>query len=210
MSDDYECCPDQNLFSKTGCILTYGGSLYHSTMNYALVVLSLVPAIIYPTTRRRPALAALVFTSTFQISLCLFVVDCAGVSIIWCATSGWLYTGHHRSNHHHDRPRMPPGVRATLVWLGAGGILYYMATLPPITTVAHFCAVGMGSMLHRVAQQQQPPQLPPPQQQQQQQPRSIDEMAELNDNGDSGLNNLSNGEITSEVIRNPFSEGIVL
>jgi hypothetical protein len=95
-------------------------------------------------------------------------------------------------------------VRATL-WLGAGGILYYMVTLPPITTVAHFCAVGMGSMLHRVAQQ--------PQQQQQQQPStgSIDETAELNDNnGDSGSNNLSKGETTSEVIRNPFAEGIVL
>jgi hypothetical protein len=199
MSDD-ECCSDKDLLSKTGCILTYGGSLYHSIINYALVVLSIGPAIYYPTTRRRPAIAALLFTSTFQISLCLFVVDCAGVSIIWCATCGWLYTGHHR---YHHRP-MPLAVRATL-WLGAGGILYYMATLPPITTVAHFCAVGMGSMLHWFAQ-------PPQQQQQQQQPRrSSDETAELNDKGDSGSNNLSNCETTSEEVRrNPSSEGIVL
>lgn len=144
-----DCDEDEAaLLAKIGCILTYNGSIYHSSINYSLLSVSLLAAARYPTTSRFRAVTALIFASSFQIGLCLFV-DCSGISIIWCSIAGWLWTGHccDRRGSGSNAAAPPTAVRVAL-WADGIGILHYFFTLPFITTIAHGCALGMGAMLH--------------------------------------------------------------
>ncbi len=96
-----------------------------------------------------------VFTIAFQLCLCIFVVDCVGVSIIWCATFGWLLMCMNTANqsnaildnaHNHSTPT----IARVVAFLDCGTILFYAITLGVITTIAHILAVLMGVLLWKL------------------------------------------------------------
>lgn len=134
-----DCDKNASLFAKIGCILAYNGSIYHSTINYSLFSLSLIAAARHPTIPRVRAVIAFTGITAFQIGLCL-LVDCSGISIIWCSMAGWLWAGHNC--------RRPPVPVKIALFADGMGILYYAVAFPMITTVAHVCALGMGFALH--------------------------------------------------------------
>lgn len=106
-------------------------------------------------------LASLGFVIVFQVGLCL-MVHCSGISIVWCAIAGWMLVGtgqlvlcwdRQQQQQQQQRRRHPFGTsHLALVALSllcdAAGVLYYAATAPAITTVAHLCAIAMGMILY--------------------------------------------------------------
>jgi hypothetical protein len=94
----------------------------------------------------------------FQIGLCLGL-GCSGISIIWSALTGWLLserrdysdnflTADGSESSNRDDVIVLPGVIATLV-LDSAVIMYYAITTEVITTVAHLCAVILGTTISR-------------------------------------------------------------
>ena len=113
----------------------------------------------------------------FQIVLCL-IVECVGISIIWCAILGWILAevtcgiGGAASSDTEPVRQAETSNTASPTCIGFGNlssrcsciavasailcvdlaaILYYAFTAPAITTVAHICAVLMGVILEVVA-----------------------------------------------------------
>ena len=96
-----------------------------------------------------------VFTIAFQLCLCIFVVGCVGVSIIWCATFGWLLMCINTANqttaildnaYNHSTTT----IARIVAFLDCGTILFYAITLGVITTTAHILAVLMGVLLWKL------------------------------------------------------------
>mmetsp|Transcript_8214 Transcript_8214/g.10731 ORF Transcript_8214/g.10731 Transcript_8214/m.10731 type:complete len:277 (-) Transcript_8214:163-993(-) len=126
------------------------------------------------TVRAFAPLISLAFVVAFQISLCL-AVACSGISIIWCACFGWyLYkTWHTLKIPDLQIPSERNGVNDEIIigsddvlydstptqekvysWtevalglLNVAFLLYYAMTAETIITVAHFCAIFMGSVV---------------------------------------------------------------
>lgn len=144
-------CELGELWPQVICILTYGGDVWHSSINYSLTAITLGCCSL-PYLRRihsyenlvnnrtvprpRTALFSLAWTTSFQIGLCL-VLHCSGISIVWCAGAGWLWL----------LPAPEPSRRIILL-ADTLGALYYAFTAPAITTVAHGCAFAMGLLLY--------------------------------------------------------------
>ena len=97
-------CADGNVMNRIGCILSYGGDVQDTILNYFMILLNLLYCIKILFYCRRNlqeddkdahrlhkmcALASLIFVVIFQIGLCLGVA-CSGVSIIWCSMGGWI------------------------------------------------------------------------------------------------------------------------
>lgn len=91
----------------------------------------------------------------FQILLCTQVC-CVGVSIIWCATLGWIlmllrYTMNSKNKvfNPNNTKRRKYSINAAMIAIGADSlaILYYGIVAEAITTVAHVCAVLLGIVL---------------------------------------------------------------
>jgi len=91
-----------------------------------------------------------VFTIAFQLCLCIFVVDCVGVSIIWCATFGWLLMCINTANQSNAISHSIPTIARVVAFLDCGTILFYAITLGIITTIAHILAVLMGVLLWKL------------------------------------------------------------
>lgn len=110
--------------------LTYDGSALHSAINYALLLVSLVPWLLR---RGTPAwLACFALACAIQVIL-WFAVRATGVSVVWCAMAGFgLF-------HLHNKTVL------AAVLLCAAGIVLYAFWFPMITTVAHLIAVGIGA-----------------------------------------------------------------
>ena len=99
----------------------------------------------------------LAFTVAFQFCLCLFVVDCVGVSIIWCATFGWLLmctrtaaTKQTKAILKNNTHTQSATVRA-VTFLDCGTILFYAVAFDAITTIAHILAILVGVLLWKVS-----------------------------------------------------------
>jgi hypothetical protein len=109
----------------------------------------------------------------FQIVLCL-IVECVGISIIWCAMLGWILVEVTCGIASNDTEPVRQAetlntsptcvgfgnlssrcsciaVASTILCADLAGIVYYALTAPAITTVAHICAVLMGMILEVVA-----------------------------------------------------------
>ena len=100
-------------------------------------------------------LIALLGTIFFQISLC-WGLGCTGISIVWCAAAGWIMN-ERKSHAVAGDAGLPAVERSALdtcedVALCAllGVLIYYAVTAAVITSVAHFCALVLGTLLSRV------------------------------------------------------------
>ena len=163
-----ECPSDGPLFDRTGCILTYGGEARDIWINYAILVLTLAVSLFRSKDTfteipeenlkaRWLCVSAVMFFTVciFQWSLCL-CLGCAGISIVWCALAGWMIN----ERKYHQRPGdigQPTEGRNALdvyedVTLTAvlAVLIYYATTAAVITTVAHFCALILGTLLSRL------------------------------------------------------------
>ena len=125
--------------------LSYEGSLRDVVINYALIVLVVLPYVFVRNRAGGPGgwgwAVCLVVALVVQVLL-WFVVQATGVSIIWSALAGFLLTDILRVGLSEAQPNSVL-VLLALACTGAG-IVYYALTFPPITTVAHLCAVLLG------------------------------------------------------------------
>jgi hypothetical protein len=151
------------ILSRIGCILTYGGERNHIVINYALFVLNTVwcyfalvattiSAADTPCATRSYhyyytcSAVSLLFVVAFQVVLCL-IVGCSGISIIWCAQAGWIvHQRYHYRKHFQSREALPP-IEIIVLLVDVLAILYYAVTMEAITTVAHGCALVLGSLI---------------------------------------------------------------
>lgn len=163
------------------CILSYDGGLNDTIINYTLLLVNLYAALypfIYLSSRndysnitnsdgnneskrcrqdwrKRGILATLafIFVASFQIMLCL-VVQCSGISIIWCAIGGWISMDFYYYRHTVERWTHDPAVyflmhQIITILLDFIAIVYYAITMESITTLAHLLAiVVLGLPLH--------------------------------------------------------------
>jgi hypothetical protein len=167
----------ESLLSRTACILTYGGSPTDLWINYLLLgancfwclqVIFRKNALLPPprgaTLCRVGCFLGVIF---FQVGLCL-QVGCSGISIVWCALAGWalrqevlLYPQELmqdlRDNRNHNYALPLRGGRwgwivdiNDKIWPNAAALLYYAVVAPPITTVAHSCALVLGYGISKV------------------------------------------------------------
>ena len=142
-------CVQASIGDRLACILTYDNSEVDQVINYTLLFLGFFPFMLlaWPaldgSASRRyhlcSRLAAFTFFSAFQVALCL-LVGCAGVSIIWCACLGATVSDFRRYNSDFTG-----GARAVMAF-DLAGLLYYAATAPALTTIAHVCAIAMGAL----------------------------------------------------------------
>jgi hypothetical protein len=98
-------CSEGNAFERTGCILSYNGTILHILINYILLLVNLTYCIMAVTNHthdiekaanlKRFALWALFFVAVFQVTLCL-ILGCSGISIVWCAMGGWIMSERRR------------------------------------------------------------------------------------------------------------------
>lgn len=95
--------------------------------------------------------ACFVFTIAFQFCLCMFVVDCVGVSIIWCATFGWLLMCINTAKQSNAISHSIPDIARVVAFLDCGIILFYAITHGTITTIAHILPVLMGILFWKLA-----------------------------------------------------------
>mmetsp|Transcript_25505 Transcript_25505/g.48312 ORF Transcript_25505/g.48312 Transcript_25505/m.48312 type:complete len:188 (+) Transcript_25505:60-623(+) len=164
-------CPvDGSILHRTVCIATYDGAARDCCINYSCALLTLAVAAF----RSKDACAAipdqnlksrwvligalmLFSVCILQWGLCL-VLGCAGISIVWCAVGGWIINErkHHQQagnvaqpTETEDRSALDICEDVTLVAVLAV-LIYYAIAEPPITTLAHFCALILGTLLSRL------------------------------------------------------------
>lgn len=163
-----ECAVDDKFSRRITCILTYGGQDKDIWINYATLALICVISIFrgrnilltIPEKHHRvqwilASTASLLGVCFFQVGLCC-ILGCAGISIIWCAVAGWLVN--ERKCHQLPGDAGQPTVGRTSLDLGEDVVLtavlsvviYYAVTTEFITTVAHFCALILGTLLSRM------------------------------------------------------------
>ncbi len=129
---------------------------FNTLLNYALIIAN-VAAIVYSMPGQHNAVIptrfasciCIAFVIAFQLSLCLFIVDCVGVSIIWCSMFGWLIMCM-RTFPLTTTPTKSTVARA-VAFLDCGAIVFYAVVLEMISTIAHCLAVVMGVLLWKVA-----------------------------------------------------------
>ena len=166
-----ECPTNEALIKRTACILTYSGAIEHIWINY--LTLSVTLAVALDRTRcissQMPdstlrfkwlwaSLTAFVGVILFQIILC-WILGCAGISIVWCAVTGWIINERRRRRQHREetddsRPHATEDNRADscediILAIVFCVLVYYAVTAAVITTVAHFCALVLGALLSR-------------------------------------------------------------
>ncbi len=134
-------CEKNGLGEHLLCILLYDGSILDTVMNYTVLFANLVVAAIPIWNSRvgfRGASLALLFVIFFQVFLCLVIVPCSGISIIWCSILGWMLAGlRKRSIREHIQTTIGINQMIVMIIIDFGVIVYYAVTSEPITTVAH-------------------------------------------------------------------------
>ena len=139
---------------------------FNTLLNYALIIANAAAIVLSIPGQHNPAIPTrfathicLAFVIAFQLSLCLFIVDCVGVSIIWCSMFGWLLMCMRISPSSSARIQSitttatpaKSTVARTVVFLDCGAIVFYAVLLEIISTIAHCLAVVMGVVLWKAA-----------------------------------------------------------
>eukprot|EP00525_Craspedostauros_australis_P009420 CAMPEP_0198130624 /NCGR_PEP_ID=MMETSP1442-20131203/54385_1 /TAXON_ID= /ORGANISM="Craspedostauros australis, Strain CCMP3328" /LENGTH=265 /DNA_ID=CAMNT_0043791289 /DNA_START=217 /DNA_END=1014 /DNA_ORIENTATION=- len=198
-ASDVECAAG-TILQKIGCILSYGGSRRDIIINYLLLAFNLYFCIkmvrlqisasssslssssmaVQPSTFLKSTTAAFAFVIIFQVSLCL-IVQCSGISIIWCAMAGWMMsqrrqisesiqmdvtqdgvgtqdgmdtqnsTDCNSDNNDTETTRRALSKIPLAITTNFAAIVYYAVVAAPITTVAHICALVLGAVLSKMA-----------------------------------------------------------
>lgn len=118
--------------------LTYDGSLLHSAINYFLIAISVLALARMPSRSQRWLICALV---AVIVQVLLWVMaDAEGVSIIWSMLAGALLWEWLR---HRQR-----GLVGVALVCDAAGLVFYLLSLPLITTIAHSLGVLLGLGIH--------------------------------------------------------------
>lgn len=141
---------------------------FNTLLNYALIIANVAAIVVLSMPGQRNAAylptrfatsICLIFVVAFQLSLCLFIVDCVGVSIIWSSMFGWLLmcmrtfptsSARIQSITTMTTPKQFTVARA-VSFLDCGAIVFYAVVLEIISTIAHCLAVVMGVMLWKAA-----------------------------------------------------------
>ena len=116
---------------------SYGGSAWHSGLNYGLLLMVLLPNLL---DNRRSWLVLLIGFSLLQIGI-WFVLQGTGISLIWRALAGfnlWRYGRSQRSRFSSATFLLAFSLGASLVLL-----IYYALNFSLITTVAHGLALAL-------------------------------------------------------------------
>jgi hypothetical protein len=152
-----ECQLAASISERLACIASYSGNVIDCVINYLLLSLSVYCWIVYEnrSAGRSPPVSpssrtqafSFGFLVVFQFSLC-FLLQCSGISIIWCGISGWMIMEilSFRSRQQSLFVIWYPLLLSAIC--NALGILYYFVTAEAITTVAHFCAILLGFILY--------------------------------------------------------------
>lgn len=125
--------------------LSYNGSALHMLINYFLIGISVLPYCI-GTVRRQSSGAwvlALLIVSLVQVLL-WFLLGVVGVSVIWCAMTGYLLVDFKRRGL---KLAWKNGLMLFSILMGVGGIFYYFISFPMLSTVAHVVALLIGGGL---------------------------------------------------------------
>jgi len=152
-------CGRGDLLEKIGCILTYAGSPKDIYLNYVVLLIHVVYCVVYlrnvNEAKRKDKISVSIgtfaFVVFFQIVLCV-ILGCDGISIIWCACGGWIMAERHQAAEasHEDgeaqRKNLDQAAQM-IILIDCGVIIYYGVVAPPITTVAHICALILGATL---------------------------------------------------------------
>ncbi|MGB2864264.1 MAG: hypothetical protein WBC05_13120 [Sedimentisphaerales bacterium] len=130
--------------------LTYEGQTLHIIINYALILLVVMPfLLIYnraPRKESRAWLGCLAIAVIVQVAVWFAAravgISVVGVSLIWCMIMGYLLIDYSGGNL--GRTGYRRGFVFVALGTGFGGIVYYMVSFPAITTIAHLVAAGIG------------------------------------------------------------------
>ena len=157
-------CRAGKLLGRIVCILTYKSKV-DIAVNYSLLIINLACCFwelkTHHENRRqvqRYAIGSFIFVTCFQITLCLFLADCSGISIIWCAMAGWSISERRRVLLHQESNETTAETRRFIkimtqwvILADLAAIIYYWLTYEPITTVAHLCAIVMGAVISEIS-----------------------------------------------------------
>jgi hypothetical protein len=158
-SEEFECT-DGTVAGRITCILTYGGGGVDVAINYFLLLVNLIycaSALVTASLEfQRCALGAFIFVVSFQVVLCL-ILGCSGISIIWCAMAGWIMS-QRRFETKEANDGVPASTSSTrdnllsrmarlVILMDFFAMTYYWIIAEAITTVAHICALALGSAL---------------------------------------------------------------
>lgn len=122
---------------------TYNNHPFHIVLNYALLVLTLIPHLFLLGRRSYGWLILFVLFTVIQVGL-WFTNGAVGISIIWCAMAGYNLLLFFR--------RRKEGVAIAFLFLFSpilafGAMVFYYLLFPPITTAAHVSAFLLGLAL---------------------------------------------------------------
>jgi signal transduction histidine kinase len=117
--------------------------------NYAMGVCTTL-ALFVVTPSIRSAVLLWAFFVVFQLALCLLLVNCTGISVVWNANAGALVVFALRS--------LEPELRAFRLELVAFIVslallvdAYYVAAAEALTTIAHIAAIVLGVLTAQIA-----------------------------------------------------------
>lgn len=138
--------------------LTYEGQMLHIIINYALIMLVVMPFLLLDnravSKESRAWLGCLAIAVIVQVAVWFAAravgISVVGVSLIWCMMVGYLLIDYSRGNL--GRAGYRRGFVLVALGTGCGGIVYYLVAFPAITTIAHLVAVGIGAGLFYLMQ----------------------------------------------------------
>lgn len=147
------CACSAGLLCDSLKIVSYECDVKNVVINYAIVLLTTLAGWQLLHAKRQAVgrtfwCGSSAFFWSYQIGLCLVlrpmgVAECSGISIVWSAQVGVLWWLDYRGHLFVEQRwlLLLSSVVAALAWT------YYSIIDPPITSVAHAAAVGMGGLV---------------------------------------------------------------
>ena len=120
---------------------TYEGSVMHSILNYALIILTLLPHTTVNKTKNKSWLWAFLISVFVQVLL-WYLAGAVGVSVIWSSMAGFNLLFFRTFKLYISGKRKLLFIISITAALAA--IIFYGILFPFITTTAHITAVLMG------------------------------------------------------------------
>lgn len=127
--------------------LTYNGSVLDTALN--ICVLAVVIAPFVGQSRSLWWITLLVMVE-LQVALWL-ALNATGISVVWAGLAGAVIVDRVAARRGTGQPVAASGssrLSSVTIGVAIAAIAYYAVTLPPISTVAHLLAVGVGAAVH--------------------------------------------------------------